>query len=313
MPVSSIIQAREDAPADDDYLQLVRDVLEHGDKQEGRNGRVRVVVGAAMAFSLRDGQVPFITTKRLAWRTCAKELLWFIRGSTSAKELAAEGCHIWDANAAAHKAKIDASLRVGEARDCECCVPTPHPEGELGPVYGAQWRRWRDSDPGSMGRGHDQLATAIHLLRDPATRSSRRIIVSAWNVSDLGEMALPPCHLLYQFNVVNGDELVCTMYQRSVDVGLGLPFNMASYGMLTHFVARAAGLRATRLVMMLSNVHIYEDHVEQLTAQLARASSDKVARLDLESIPRDIDAVRLEHIKVVDYEHAGDLPMPMSA
>jgi thymidylate synthase len=299
MPASCIVQAREDSAADDEYLQLVRDVLKHGDLQEGRNGKVRVVVGAALAFSLRDGRLPFITTKRLAWKTCLKELLWFIRGSTSAKELAAEGCHIWDANA------------TREFLDSRGLHKTP--EGELGPVYGAQWRRWRDSHPAATGHGHDQLAQAIHLLRDPTTRSSRRIIVSAWNVSDLDDMALPPCHLLYQFNVVNGDELVCTMYQRSVDVGLGLPFNIASYAMLTHFVARAVGLRATRLVMMLSNVHIYENHVGELTEQLRRTPSMKIPRIELDRIPTDIDAVRLEHVHVVDYEHAGDLPMPMSA
>ena len=312
MSGSGIIRAREDAPADDDYLRLVRDVLEHGDKQEGRNGGVRVVVGAALAFSLRDGRLPFLTSKRLAWRTCLRELLWFIRGSTSAKELAAEGCHIWDANAAAFKKAEDTrtELRYGERREGR----TEQPEGELGPVYGAQWRRWGEREHGGYGPGHDQLGDAIRLLRDPGTRSSRRIIVSAWNVSDLEWMALPPCHLLYQFNVVNGDELVCTMYQRSVDVGLGLPFNIASYALLTHFVAKAAGLRATKLVMMLSNVHIYENHVDQLTLQLSRPTSMKIPRLDLERIPTDIDAVQFGDVRVIDYEHAGDLPpMPMSA
>ena len=297
MPESCIVLVRDGAPADDSYLRLVGEVLEHGDVQEGRNGKVRVVVGAALGFSLRDGAVPLLTTKRLAWKTCLKELLWFIRGSTSAAELAAEGCHIWDANA---------SREALDARGL-----TEYSEGELGPVYGAQWRRW------GMGAdkegGHDQLAAAIRLLADPTTRSSRRILVSAWNVAELGRMALPPCHLLFQFNVVNGDELVCTMYQRSVDVGLGLPFNMASYGMLTHFVARAAGLRATKLVMMLSNVHVYENHVEQLERQTVRKASTRTPRIDLARIPADIDAVRFGHVRLTDYEHAGDLPMPMSA
>jgi len=160
--------------------------------------------------------------------------------------------------------------------------------------------------------GTDQLANAIRLLSDPTTRSSRRIVVSAWNVSDLDQMALPPCHLLFQFNVVNGDELVCTMYQRSADVGLGLPFNMASYGMLTHFVARAAGLRAKRLVMFLSNVHIYEDHVPALTEQLRREKPLSIPRLDLKAIPTKIDDIREEHVRILNYEHAGDLRMPMS-
>lgn len=297
-PGSGIVPTPDGLSADDQYKRLVRTVLDLGDVQEGRNGKVRVCIGGALSFSLRDGAVPFLTTKRLAWRTCLRELLWFIEGNTSAKELSARGCKIWDANG---------SREALDARGL-----TEYSEGELGPVYGHQWRRWGESSDSPQGTGTDQLAAAIAALRDPATRSSRRIVVSAWNVGDLPKMALPPCHLLFQFHVTKGDELTCTMYQRSADVGLGLPFNMASYGMLTHFVARAAGLRAVRLVMMLGNVHIYEDHVEPLTRQFARQSSMNIPRLDLERIPTDIDAIQEKDVVVLDYEHFGDLPMPMS-
>ena len=295
---SGIVPIPDQLSADDQYKRIVRTVHDSGDVQEGRNGKVRVCIGGALSFSLRDGEVPFLTTKRLAWKTCLRELLWFIEGNTSAKELSARGCKIWDANG---------SREALDARGL-----TEYPEGELGPVYGHQWRRWGAAPGHSEDPGVDQLGKAIALLRDPSTRSSRRIVVSAWNVGDLPKMALPPCHLLFQFHVTKGDELTCTMYQRSADVGLGLPFNMASYGMLTHFVARAAGLRAVRLVMMLGNVHIYEDHVEQLIRQLDRTSSMNIPRLELERIPTEIDAVREEHVRVLNYEHAGDLPMSMS-
>jgi len=298
MANSGVVRALEGQVSDDQYLQLIQTILEEGDVQEGRNGRVRVVIGASLAFDLTEGQVPLLSTKRIAWKTCLRELLWFIEGNTSAKVLSERGCKIWDANG---------SREALDARGL-----TDYPEGELGPVYGHQWRRWGDGSGGCMDPGIDQLANAIHQLSQPTTRSSRRIIVSAWNVSDLDRMALPPCHLLFQFNVVNGDELVCTMYQRSVDVGLGLPFNMASYGMLTHFVARAAGLRAKRLVMFLSNVHIYEDHVPALTEQLSRKHSLTIPRLDLEAIPTNINDIKEEHVKILNYEHAGDLKMPMS-
>ena len=313
MTFSGVIRTSDGEAPDDQYLRLVRTVLEEGDVQEGRNGKVRVVIGAGLAFDLTKGKVPLLTTKRLAWKTCLRELLWFIEGNTSAKELSKRGCKIWDANATAYRKRL---LRdgpsYGMSQDEWAHLTSNKGEGQLGPVYGYQWRHWGDGVSGCMDPGTDQLAEAIHLLSNTATRSSRRIIVSAWNVNDLDKMALPPCHLLFQFNVINGDELVCTMYQRSTDVGLGLPFNMASYGMLTHFVARAAGLKAKRLVMFLSNVHIYEDHIPTLTEQLTRTQSTNTPHLDLDAIPTKIDDIREEHVKILNYEHAGDLKMPMS-
>lgn len=314
MAFSGVVRALDGQAPDDQYLRLVRNVLEEGDLQEGRNGRVRVVIGASLAFDLAEGRVPLLASKRLAWKTCLRELLWFIEGNTSAKDLSERGCKIWDANATAYRERLlRDGLCYGMSRSEWAYLTSKASEGELGPVYGHQWRHWGEGGPcGMEDPGTDQLANAIRLLSDPATRSSRRIVVSAWNVSDLDKMALPPCHLLFQFNVVNGDELVCTMYQRSADVGLGLPFNMASYGMLTHFVARAAGLRAKRLVMFLSNVHIYQDHVPALTEQLTREQPLTIPHLDLEAIPTKIDDIKEEHVKILNYEHAGDLKMPMS-
>ena len=265
-----------------------------------------------MRLSLRDGQLPFITTKKLAWKTCLKELLWFIRGSTSASELAAEGCHIWDANA---------SREALDGRGL-----TEYSVGELGPVYGHQWRHWGAKLHGSNGAvlrpeqrledgdsGFDQLDWVIRQLRDPAQRFSRRLVVSAWNVTDLSKMALPPCHLLFQFHVTGQDELSCTTYQRSVDVGLGLPFNMASYGLLTQFVAKAAGLRAKELVIMMGNVHVYEDHIAPLTRQVERAPADEPTLLNLGKLPENVDDICLEDVHIFGYSHQGALQMKMSA
>ena len=296
--------------ADIEYSRVLRSVLDNGVMQEGRNGMVKVQIGNSMRLSLANGQVPFITTKRLAWKTCLRELLWFIRGSTSATELAAEGCHIWDANA---------SRDFLDSRGL-----TEYSEGELGPVYGHQWRRWGASvhakdgsiateADGSAAHGIDQLGKVIEQLRDPVQRHSRRLIVSAWNVGDLDKMALPPCHLLFQFHVTGEDELSCTTYQRSVDVGLGLPFNMASYGMLTHFVAKAAGLRAKELVIMMGNVHVYDDHINQLKDQVTRKCAEQSTRIITENLPADIDQIKFEDVLITGYTHQGNIGMKMRA
>ena len=296
--------------ADVEYSRVLRSVLDNGVMQEGRNGRVRVQIGNSMRLSLANGQVPFITTKRLAWKTCLRELLWFIRGSTSASELAAEGCHIWDAN--------------GSREFLDSRGLTEYSEGELGPVYGHQWRDWganvhaKDGSiasevENSEALGIDQLGWVIEQLRDPVQRYSRRLIVSAWNVGDLDKMALPPCHLLFQFHVTGEDELSCTTYQRSVDVGLGLPFNMASYGMLTHFVAKAAGLRAKELVIMMGNVHVYDDHIEQLSQQVTRKCGVKSTRIITENLPTDIDQIKFEDVQITGYTHQGNIVMKMRA
>lgn len=242
------------------YCNLVWDILGYGTVEKTRNGTTLAVFGAGMHFSLEDGVLPLLTTKRVAWVTCLKELLWFVRGSTDNAVLKSQGVHIWDGNA---------------SRDfLDCRGLTQLQENDLGPVYGHQWRHFNapyaTCDTDYSGQGVDQLEQIIAMLKDPAQRTSRRMVMSAWNPQQLEEMALPPCHVLVQFNVSAGDRLSCAMYQRSGDIGLGVPFNIASYALLTHLLAHHCGLRAHEFVYHLGNAHIYEDHLSALKLQIER-------------------------------------------
>jgi thymidylate synthase len=242
------------------YCNLVWDILEKGSLEQSRNGPTWSVFGAAMHFSLANDTLPLLTTKRVAWVTCLKELLWFIKGCTDNRVLKQQGVHIWDANS---------------TRDFLDSAGLPHlKEDDLGPVYGHQWRHFNapyvDCETDYTGQGVDQLANVIAALKDPAQRSSRRIVMSAWNPQQLKEMALPPCHVLVQFNVTDGTKLSCALYQRSGDVGLGVPFNIASYSLLTHLLAHHCGLIAHELTYVLGNAHIYEEHVAALEMQVSR-------------------------------------------
>lgn len=242
------------------YLDLIRRIMDQGTDEEGRNGTVRSVFGASMRFSLRDGTVPLMTTKKLAWKTCFHELTWFLSGNTDNAWLRERGVHIWDANA---------SREFLDSRGLR-----ERPEGDLGPIYGQQWRHWnapyRDCHTDYSGSGVDQLQYVIDQLKCPETRNNRRLIVTAWNPEQLDDMALPPCHVLMQFHVREGRYLSCALYQRSGDVGLGVPFNIASYSFLTHLMAHYCGLVADEFVYFLGNAHIYDTHREALTTQLVR-------------------------------------------
>lgn len=242
------------------YCNLVWDILGYGTVEKTRNGTTLAVFGAGMHFSLEDGVLPLLTTKRVAWVTCLKELLWFVRGSTDNAVLKSQGVHIWDGNAS--REFLDG------------CGLTQLQENDLGPVYGHQWRHFNapyaTCDTDYSGQGVDQLEQIIAMLKDPAQRTSRRMVMSAWNPQQLEEMALPPCHVLVQFNVSAGDRLSCAMYQRSGDIGLGVPFNIASYALLTHLLAHHCGLRAHEFVYHLGNAHIYEDHLSALKLQIER-------------------------------------------
>jgi len=233
------------------YLDLLNAVLLTGDRREGRNGGTRSLFGAQMRFDLATG-FPLLTTKKVHWKAIVVELLWFLTGSTNTRYMDEHGVTIWD-----------------EWKD---------ENGELGPVYGHQWRFWTAASkaiPVTLGDGmiqnmfgtHDQLAKVIADLKsDPY---SRRHIVSAWNVDEIDLMALPPCHVMYQFHVAKG-RLNCHLYQRSGDMFLGVPFNIASYALLTHLVAREVGLEPGELVHSLGDYHLYENHVEQAREQLSR-------------------------------------------
>jgi len=240
------------------YISLASDIIEHGDLFLGRNGNTKAIIGSSMEFNLKDGILPLMTTKKLAWKTCLKELLWFISGSTDNKILKGQNVKIWNGNSS--REYLDS---VGLSH---------YQEDELGPVYGHQWRHFNADYKGTQYdyqcEGIDQLQYIIDSLCDPEKKYSRRLIMSAWNPCQLHEMALPPCHILVQFNVTKNDELTCSLYQRSGDVGLGVPFNIASYSFLTHLIAKHCGLKATSFQYFLGNCHIYDDHIEQMKQQI---------------------------------------------
>ena len=280
------------------YLNLIDDILSEGTREEGRNGTTLVAVGAAMHFSLNDRRVPFLTTKRLAWKTCLKELLWFIRGETDNALLQAQGVHIWDGNA---------SREFLDSRGL-----TDRVEGDLGPIYGFQWRNFGgDYDcKGSNRKGVDQLQSVIDALKDPAQRTSRRLIISAWNPCQLNEMALPPCHVLMQFHVTEDTRLSCSLYQRSGDVGLGVPFNIASYSMLTHLLAHHCGLDAHEFIYHLGNAHIYDDHVTALQLQATREPHE-FPRIAIRALHDDINDYQVGDFEVQGYQCHETIPMTM--
>jgi thymidylate synthase len=249
---------KDDHP-EEQYLDLIRDLLREGSLQEGRNGRTICSVGSAMYFSLKDNTIPILTTKKVAVKTCLKELIWFIRGCTDNRQLKEQNVHIWDLNGS------EEFLRERGLS---------YPEDDLGPVYGHQWRHFNAPYNGCCGdytgRGIDQLQRVINDLMNPETRTSRRHIVSAWNPCQIDEMALPPCHVMFQFHVTQGNKLSCSLYQRSGDVGLGVPFNIMSYSALTHLIAFHCNLEAHEFIYYLGNAHIYENHVGSLEKQILR-------------------------------------------
>tara|TARA_X000000368_G_scaffold250629_1_gene197999 strand:+ start:3584 stop:4510 length:927 start_codon:yes stop_codon:yes gene_type:complete len=253
-----------DVHDENQYLNLIEDILEENEEFVGRNGTTYAVYGCAMHFSLYDNIVPFLTTKKLAWKTCLRELLWFIKGDTSNKRLKDQKVHIWDSN--------------GCREFLDSRGLTNYVEDDLGPIYGFQWRhfnaKYSNCDSDYSNKGIDQLNYIIEQLKNPETRNSRRLVMTAWNPCQIDEMALPPCHILCQFNVSNGNKLSCALYQRSGDVGLGVPFNIASYSLLTHLIAHHCGLVAHEFIHYLGNTHIYDDHVEGLKVQCLRKPYD---------------------------------------
>lgn len=242
------------------YLNLIENILENGVWEEGRNGKTKSVFGQSMRFSLKDGKIPILTTKKTAWKTCLKELLWFIRGQTDNKILKEQGVHIWDAN--------------GSREFLDSRGLNHYQEDILGPIYGAQWRHfnaeYNAADGTAATEGIDQLQQIIDALKDPKQRTSRRLVMSAWNPCQLDQMALPPCHILCQFNVHDGNKLSCSMYQRSSDEFLGQPINIASYSFLTHLLAKHCGLEAYEFVYFIGNCHLYENAIDAAKLQITR-------------------------------------------
>ncbi|XP_063237074.1 thymidylate synthase [Bacillus rossius redtenbacheri] len=274
------------------YLDHIRLILEKGVRKQDRTGvGTFSLFGAQMRYSLRNGVFPLLTTKRVFWRAVVEELLWFIRGSTSAKELQEKDIRIWDGNSS--RQYLD-SLGL-----------TDRAEGDLGPVYGFQWRHYgaeyKDMFSDYAGQGVDQLAEVIRTLR---TRPhDRRIIMCSWNPVDVPKMALPPCHCLVQFYVA-GDELSCQLYQRSADMGLGVPFNIASYALLTCMVAHVTGLKPGEFIHTLGDSHVYLNHVSALKEQLQRAPRP------FPSLRINTTVTRIEDFKADDFEILNYKPHP---
>ncbi len=260
------------------YLDLLRRLLEEGRPRGDRTGTgTRSIFGTQMRFDLQAG-FPAVTTKRLHFKSVVHELLWFLRGESHIGYLEQKGVSIWD-----------------EWAD---------EEGELGPVYGVQWRSWPKPEGGDV----DQIREVIASIKQRP--ESRRHLVSAWNPGQLDEMALPPCHVLFQFYVADG-KLSCQLYQRSGDIFLGVPFNIASYALLTHMVAQVCGLEVGEFIHVLGDAHLYENHLEQAKTQLQREPFERPTLVLEESIT-DIDAFDYEHIELEDYQCHPTIRAPVA-
>ncbi len=281
------------------YLDLIQDIIDNGTLVEGRNGNTLTVFGRSMRFSLKDNKIPILTSKKMAWKTCLKELLWFISGKTDNKLLKEQKVGIWNQNA--RREYLDS---IGL---------TDREEDDLGPVYGHQWRHFNapytNCNANYEGQGVDQLKEIITSLKDSDKRYSRRLIMSAWNPCQLKEMALPPCHVLAQFNVIN-NKLSCALYQRSCDVGLGVPFNILSYSILTHIIAKHCGLEADEFVYFMGNVHIYDDHVESLKPQLSNPLYP-FPTLNISTTHEEIDNYKMEDFTIENYVSNDKITMKM--
>lgn len=284
------------------YLDLIKTILEKGTMEKGRNGNTLTTFGASMRFDLKNGKIPIFTTKKMAWRPCFEELFWFIRGSTNNEELIHKNVHIWSSNA---------SREFLNSRGLN-----DYHENDLGPIYGFQWRHFNAQYSGRFpnyeNRGIDQLQRIIDDLKNPETRSSRRHILTAWNPCQIDQMALPPCHVMAQFHVREGKYLSCALFQRSGDIGLGIPFNVASYSLFTHILAVHCGLVAHEFVHFIGNAHIYEEHIEVLKEQIPLEPFEFPT---IEVSKRDnINDYCLDDIKwTSEYKHHKSLKMKMIA
>uniref|UniRef100_A0ACD5W6Q4 Uncharacterized protein n=1 Tax=Avena sativa TaxID=4498 RepID=A0ACD5W6Q4_AVESA len=280
------------------YLNLVDDIIRCGAQKGDRTGTGTLSkFGCQMRFNLRKS-FPLLTTKRVFWRGVLEELLWFISGSTNAKVLQEKGIHIWDGNAS--REYLDS---VGLAN---------REEGDLGPVYGFQWRHfgaeYTDMHADYTGKGFDQLMDVIDKIKN--NPDDRRIILSAWNPSDLKKMALPPCHMFAQFYVENG-ELSCQMYQRSADMGLGVPFNIASYSLLTCMIAQVCGLSPGDFVHVIGDAHVYRTHVRALEEQIQKLPKP-FPILKINPSKKDIDSFEASDFKLAGYDPHKKIEMEMA-
>lgn len=266
------------------YLSLLKEVLEEGNWKNDRTGvGIKHLFAERMQFDLSNG-FPAVTTKKLMFSSVKAELLWFLEGTGDIKSLQEKGCNIWNENVEAWDGKEF--------------------ETDAGRPYGVQWRNWENSD----GEKTDQIAKAINKIKN--IPYSRRILVSAWNPGELDQMVLPPCHAFFQFDVTNG-ELKLQMYQRSADMFLGVPFNIASYALLLHMVAQVTGYKPTEFTHVIGSAHIYKNHMEQVKKQLSR---EPLPRPELHLNPgvKDIDDFTMDDIELKDYQHHPHIEAPMA-
>lgn len=284
--------------AEGQYLDLMRRILDNGDERVDRTGvGTRSVFGATARFDLSDGTAPIITTKRVYWKTSTKEMLWFLTGGTNIQTLLRENVRIWtDWPLATYRRE------TGEEIDQETFERHIVEDdefaarwGELGPVYGKQWRRWSGSD----GQEYDQISQLVTSLK--TNPSSRRMLFHAWNVAELGEMALPPCHMVYQYHVTSDGRLNCLMFQRSVDVLLGLPFNLVGATALQLMLAQQADLQPGEFVWMAGDAHLYLNHLDQAREQLTRQPR-AFPKMRLVRRPDSIDGYSIDDFEVEGYD-----------
>ena len=274
------------------YLNLLKDLMEHGTLEEGRNGKTKRGVGSAMHFSLEGGKIPVFTTKKTAVKTGIRELLWFIKGQTDNKILTDQGVGIWNGNT---------TKEFLETRGLDY-----EPGRSIGPLYGWQAKFWNAKYTGCetdySGKGIDQLQKVIDDLKNPETRNSRRHVVSVWNPEQLDQGVLPPCHILYQFVVTKGNKLSCLLYQRSNDTLLGLPINALSYSILTCIIAKICGLEPYEFIHYGGDCHIYDDHFEQVTEQISRTPYP-FPTLEILNKRENINDYVIEDFKINDYQY----------
>lgn len=264
------------------YLDLLRHIKENGSLRGDRTGTGTIsVFGTQTRYNLQEG-FPLLTTKRVHFKSVVHELLWFLKGETNIKYLKDNGVRIWDS-------------WVNE-------------NGDLGPIYGAQWRTWTNIKSDGSVNFIDQIAEVIEGIR--SNPLGRRHIVSAWNVADLEDMALPPCHLLFQF-YVEGNKLSCQLYQRSADMFLGVPFNIASYALLTHMIAACVGLEVGEFIHTTGDTHIYLNHMDQVNEQLSRFPTEQ-PRLRILGNPTDIDSISFDDIILEDYSAQPAIKAPVA-
>lgn len=293
------------------YLKLISNILKNGILEKGRNGNTKTIIGAMMRFPLNDNIIPIMTTKKLAWKTCFKELFWFVNGETDNNKLKKDNVNIWNGN--------------GSREFLDSRGLTHYEKDDLGPIYGYQWRNF---DMPYINTKHyekyknnfylqietkkhykDQLSGIIESLKDENEKNSRRLVMSAWNPNQLKKMALPPCHILSQFNVQN-NKLYCNMYQRSADIGLGVPFNIASYSLLTILLAKHCDLEPGEFIHHIGNAHIYEEHEEMLNEQINREPNEFPKCFILNKYS-NIEDYSIKDILINDYKHHTKINMEM--